>query len=457
MKKENGFSTTQGERISYGLYSFGTILVYYHVASFLQIYLTNIGITAVTVGIIFMVAKVWDAVNDPVFGVMVDKIQFKKSRYKPWLRIASVSIPIATILLFVIPAQASPQIKIIWASAAYVLWDTAYTMADVPLAALAIAMSENEHERNKLYSLSAFFVCLGGALTAVMVPMLFPAIGWGATSIIVAVLCFLSMLPLHLKVKERHAPPQNQELSIAELFRVLFKNKYLLVFTLSSIIGSTTNFTMTLVGYFAVHNLGSEALITPLSLAAAAPLLIVSLFLPKLYAKTEKFKVMLISRGISVVFDFIIYFFVGYSNVVLLLVLITIRQLFFAVWGLSGVIFVADCVEYGHFKSGQRVEGISFSVKAFTNKLVVALSGSLCMFALGAYGFIEGEGVVQSARTVQGIWDLFALWPAIGSILAIAILLLFYKLKDSDLKLMMRANNGEISRDEALAGLSRTY
>lgn len=456
MKTQSGFVTSRGERVAYGLYSFGTILVYYLVASFLQLYLTNIGVAAVTVGFIFIVAKVWDAVNDPIFGVLVDKLSFKKGRYKPWLKIASVAIPIATVLMFVIPSGASPQVKIIWSAVAYVLWDTAYTMCDVPMAALVTAMSENLYERNKLYALAAFFVYLGGLLIAVMVPMLFPAIGWGATSAIVAALAFLSMLPLQFKTRERFVPPQNKDVSVLELFKYLFKNKYLLIFTAATILGSMTNFATTLAGYFAIHCLGSTGWITPLALATTVPVLFVSLLVPRLYAKTDKFKVMVVSRLISLVLDFAIYF-IGYGNVVVLMALIVVKQLFFAVWAVSGVMFVADCVEYGQFKNGQRAEGISFSIKAFTNKLVIALSGALGMFALGAYGFIEGEGAVQAAQTVQGIWTLYALWPAIGSAVAVVILLALYRLRDKDVQLMTRANTGEISREEAFAGLSRKY
>lgn len=456
MEQNRQLTTSWGERMSFGLYSFGTILVYYMVASFLQLYLTNIGIAAVTVGIVFIIAKVWDAINDPIFGVLVDKISFKNGRYKPWLKIASVAIPVATILLFIIPAGASTQVKVIWASVAYLLWDTAYTMCDVPVNALATAMTENLHERNKLYSLAAFFIYLGGLLIAVLVPALFPSIGWGATVIIVAALAFVTMLPLQFKTKERFAPPQNKDISVLELFKYLFKNKYLLVFTVATILGSMTNFATTLASYFAIHCLGGTQWITPLALATTVPVLFVSLLVPKLYSKMDKFKVMIISRVISLGLDFVIYF-MGYSNVVVLLVLMVVKQLFFAVWAVSGVIFTADCVEYGQFKNGQRAEGISFSIKAFTNKLVIALSGALGMFALGAYGFVAGEGAVQTAQTIGGIWTLYSLWPAIGSAIAVIILVVFYKLRDKDVQLMTRANNGEISREEAEAGLSRTY
>ena len=93
------FTTTRGERLSYGLYAFGAILSYYVIMSFLQLFMTDLGIPAATVGLIFVFAKVWDAVNDPIFGVMVDKVNFKNGKYKPWLKLAGFVIPLTTIFL----------------------------------------------------------------------------------------------------------------------------------------------------------------------------------------------------------------------------------------------------------------------------------------------------------------------------------------------------------------------
>jgi Na+/melibiose symporter-like transporter len=156
-------------------------------------------------------------------------------------------------------------------------------------------------------------------------------------------------------------------------------------------------------GYFAIYCLGGEFWITPLSLAIAIPVLLASLFVPKLFVKHDKFKVYIITRLASILVNVVIYL-TGYGNIVLLLSLIVIRQLFAAVWGISSIMFVADCVEYGQFITGARAQGVTFSLKAFTNKIVVALSGSLAMFGLAAYGFVSGAGAVQTPETVGGIW-----------------------------------------------------
>ena len=450
------FESSRGERTTYGLFAFGAILSYYMIMSYLQLYMTNIGISAAAVGLIFIFAKVWDAVNDPIFGVIVDKLNFKRGKYRPWLRISSIFIPVATILLFVIPNGFSVQIKILWSAIAYVLWDTAYTMYDVPMSAIVTAMTESQFERAKLYSLAAFFVYLGGIIVAIAVPMLYPTIGWGMTVLIIGVLSFVSMAALPAKAKERHLGTAEREISIKEILLSLIRNKYLLIFTLAAIIGSVTNFALTLNGYFAIYCLGSATWITPIALATAVPVLFVVLFVPKLFKKVDKFKAYIVTRFITIGIDILI-FTLGYANTTVLLALIVIKNIFAAVWGVSAIMFIADCVEYGQFRTGERTQGIAFSTKAFTNKIIVALTGALAMFCLSAYGFVSGVGAVQSQFTINGIWFLYAFMPIVGSALSVAILLLFYKLRDKDVQIMTRANNGEITREEAVSQLSRKF
>ena len=414
------FITSKGERVSYGMYAFGAILSYYVIMSFLQLFMTDLGIPAAMVGLIFIFAKVWDAVNDPLFGVMVDKINLKGGKYRPWLRVAGLAIPFTTVLLFIVPSGASIQVKVIWTAAAYVLWDTAYTMYDVPMNALVTAMTENQDERNKLYSLNSFCVYLGGILVAVLVPMFYPAIGWPMTISILGVLCFITMLPL------------------------------------ASIVSALTDFGNTLLAYVAIHCLGSESYITLLTLASALPVLAVVLLVPKMISRVEKFKLSMATRIIALVLTVIMYF-TGYENVMLVFILYAGKSLFSGITAVTAIMFVADCVEYGQFCNGERNQGIAFATKAFTNKLVVALTGALGMFGVAAVGFVEGEGIVQGAGTVNGLWALFGLAPLVGGIIAFLIMLFCYKLRDQDIALMIRCNNGEISKEEAESSFQHRF
>lgn len=181
------FATSGGERFRIGMFAFGAILSYYIIYSYFQLFLTDfVGIAPGVVAIIFAIAKVFDAVNDPIFGVIVDKYNPKGGKYVPWLKIASIAIPITTIIIFLNPVGASFPMwaKIAWALLSYVLWDLSYTMYDAPLNSLIIVTSGNTDERNHLVALTSFMVYLGGLLIVILVPMLYPTFGWAITGIV---------------------------------------------------------------------------------------------------------------------------------------------------------------------------------------------------------------------------------------------------------------------------------
>jgi len=96
---------TKKEYISYGAYFVGQNIFYFLIFSYMNIYFTDVGISALAVAAIALAVKIWDAVNDPIFGGIVDKVKFKKGVFLPWLKISLVGIPVTTVLLFAIPAN----------------------------------------------------------------------------------------------------------------------------------------------------------------------------------------------------------------------------------------------------------------------------------------------------------------------------------------------------------------
>lgn len=447
--KAKDYATSKGERFSVGCYAFGAILSYYVIYSYLQLFFTDfVGISASAVAIIFVIAKIFDAVNDPIFGVIVDMINPKGGKYLPWLKIAAIAIPITTVIVFLNPVSETFPMwaKIAWALVSYVLWDLAYTMYDAPLNSLITVTSKNLNERNYLMALVSFMIYVGGLLIVVLVPLLYPLAGWAVTGVVIGVLCMLSMIVMPFKAKERYSVPAEKEASIKDIIRCVGSNKYLLITVFSMVIGSLTDVSTTLQSYFALYCLGGTQWLTPIALATVLPVLLVVFWVPKLITKVDKFWAYIASRIVTIMITVIIYF-AGYQNVPLMISLIALRALTAAVWGTIGTLFIADCIEYGQYKTGMRNQGIAFSLKAFVNKMVVALAGAIGMFALSVVGYAEG-GVEQSAATIQGIWMLYALGPAVGAIAAVILMLAFYRLRDSDIVLMSKCNRGEITREE---------
>ncbi len=452
------FATSGGERFRIGMYAFGAILSYYIIYSYFQLFLTDaVGITPGIVSIIFAVAKVFDAVNDPVFGVIVDKYNPKGGKYTPWLKIASIAIPLTTILIFCNPVGASFPMwaKIAWALVSYILWDLAYTMYDAPLNSLIIVTSGSTDERNHLVALTSFMVYLGGLLIVILVPILYPMYGWLVTGIVIGALALLAMILMPFKAKERFNVETEKEASVGEILSCIVKNKYLLIIVAVQIIGSLTDFSTTLQTYFALYCLGGDTWLTPIALATVLPVLLVVFFIPKLLAKVDNFKAYIVTRIITVLITVAIYI-CGYDNVILLIALIALRAFVSSVWSMLGTLFIADCIEYGQYKTGERNQGVAFSLKAFVNKMVVALAGALGMLSLELIGYVEG-GVAQTDAVVQGIWALYSLAPAVGSTIAIILFVLFYKLRDNDVHAMMACNRGEITKEECEARFTHKF
>ena len=456
-KKETiHFQTGKAERFSYGLYFFGQLIFYGIVMQFLQLFMTDSGIPAIVVSGIFIVAKIWDAVNDPMFGVIVDRSHPKKGKYVPWVRLSTFLIPLATIFIFVVPQDLSVTWKAVWVTLGYVLWDTSYTICDVPIFALATSMTTEQKERDWLYVFNRFFTFVGGIFALLVIPQLYPRVGWPMTVIITSAIAMLTMLPIGYLARERAFTETDREPSIKELLEYLKTNKYLLIFNGATIIASLTSTGGTVSNYVAIHCLGSADWISIVALLMALPMIITVALIQAVIDKVDKLKLYIGGSAVSVLLGIISYF-AGYENKVLFCTLVVIKTIFSSAAGVLGVMFTADCAEYGHYKSGNRAQGMSFSVQTFTAKITGAISGSIGMAALAAIGFVEGEGAVQSAETVRGLWVLYTLVPCIATAAAVIFLLLFYNLRSEDAEIMGKVNREEMSREEADLLLSRKY
>ena len=148
-----GWSTQPTERGSYYSYFAGQNMIYTLFNTCLTTYLLFLGIDPIKSASIMLIVKVWDAVNDTLFGAIFDSIKFKSGKkYLPWLRVSTILIPLTTILTFVIPRASSETVKLVWFAVAYILWDTAYTLCDVPIFGILTSMSQSIDERNTIQS-----------------------------------------------------------------------------------------------------------------------------------------------------------------------------------------------------------------------------------------------------------------------------------------------------------------
>jgi len=448
------FQTKRGERLSYATYFAGQNIFFMLVTSFLSTYFLDIGITALAAGTMLLIVKVWDAVNDPIFGGIVDKVRLKGGKFIPWLRVSVFCIPVATILIFAIPSDLSLTVKLIWGGVAYVLWDTAYTISDVPIFGVITRMTDNQNERMSIMSLGRVAGVLAAMLTAVIVPSVRTALGgWLPTVIVFTLIAVATMVPIGFLGKERmKTETSEKEVSFREMFEFLKNNKYLLVFYLAFFILQASGIGSTLSIILARNLFGDEGIASILQLMTLLPSVVLGLFLPMMLKKVDKFKLFSISIFLNAMMSIVIYF-IGYQSLALYLILLLIRGISFGMFYILLFMFTPDCVVYGAYKTGIEASGIGFSIQSFSTKLATAVAAALGSFALAAIGYVELEGATQLDSFPDQLWFLYNIVPAIGALLSLVVLTQ-YKLRDKHVQVMLKANAGEISHEEAEAQLA---
>ena len=447
----------KGESFSYGLYFMGQNIFYFIILYYMNTYFTDVGIPVMMVAVISLIVKVWDAINDPIFGGIIDKVKFKNGTFVPWLKLSLIGIPIATILMFSIPNGLSPLAKGIWACVAYLLWDTTYTICDVPIYGLVTTMTANQQERTNLNAIGRVFATLAIGATTIVIPTFRNLIGgWTATVILLSVFAAITMVPVCFTAKERIKPVENEkEVGLKEMFSYVKGNKYLLVYYIAFLVRGGFNVMNAWGLYVARHCLENEAMQSLTSVLAFVPAVGSNMLAPVLCKKYDKFKVFYLSLGLTIVAN-LIRMGVGYENTTAYLVASVFTCIPGCMTGSILFMFTPDCAEYGHYKSGISCPGVTFSVQTFFVKLESAVMTAFSALVLGMLGFVSGEGAAQSADFAQKLWNASCILPTIGIALSMLILSK-YKLNDHDVQLMAKCNAGEITREEAEAKMKNRY
>ena len=470
-REKPGYMTTFAERISYWTYFVGQNIYYNITAAFISTYLAMQGIDLAKVAIVLLIVKVWDAINDPIFGFIFDKVKFKNGlKSLPWLRIAVLLIPVVTIVLFSIPSALTETGKLIWFGVAYLLWDTVYTLTDVPAYAMLNTMTDNLEERNVLLSVNRVFSGAGVLIYGVVLPLLISEqVGMSASMAIAIMSVFsaVTMVPLCLKCKERNYKPgeEDENFTPKQMLRYLGSNKYLLIYYGGYMATDALKTSAAVLLFVSFYLFGNSTFSIVLNILNMVPGVFAAMLMPTILKRADKFKTLFWCNIACIVLGLIIYF-TGYDNQGLFLTLTCIRTIPMSIVGILAFMFTPDCAEYGEYKSGISAKGITFAIQTFSVKITGAVSSSLALALLGLFGWISIEAesfeqlaamnIQQSAGALNGLWIVYALVPVIGMIIS-TFFYLGYKLNDKDVQIMAKCNSGEITREEAEKRLSRKY
>lgn len=460
--------TTKKDRSFYGLYFMGQNAVYTFTYMFLATYLLLCGLDAVSTAGVLLVVKIWDAVNDCLFGGLIDKFHFKKGRFVPWLKISLPLIILTTALLFHIPENLGLNQKLIFFAVAYILWDTAYTICDVPVFGLVTTMTDIQDERTSLMTTGRIWANIG-VLVAMMIGYLLPSEAVGMSfsnaALIVCAIALGTMFWLCFRAREHvQSEEPAEEYTLQSMFRYLFHNRYLFIYYGGMLLFQGLNTATTVLQFACFYLFQNATLATVIAALAFVPSVIVAFFMPRILRKWDKYRVFYLSAIVYAALSVVIWL-VG-PLLVPQLVLLTLRGFVFGAITVLEFMFTPDCAEYGQYTTGIEARGITFAIQTFTMKMVSALASVVAIAVLGLFGWqsvaaesfaeLAALNVAQSDTALKALWAVFTLLPAIGAVLAV-LTWRKYDLRTGDVELMARYNSGEIDLETCEAGLSHAY
>lgn len=419
-------AVTRREYLGYFSYGFGQCFSYGLLGSFILFFYTDIlGISALAASTIFLIARVWDAVNDPMVAGFMDTRRSKSGKFKGYLKFAPLFVVISTILCFFSPDLAI-QWKVLYAAITYILWGTVYTVSDIPFWSISAVITNDPQTRTNLVTAANLGVFAGIGMVGSLVPLLVGLFGQGslATGYFVAVIIIMLagygfMMFGHSTIRERVEPSAGEKVTMKDVFKNLMVNRHLFKMLAIFFLNLFMNIVNGIILYFFIYNMGNENLMSIYGLMGTFAAL--GFFLiPNLTKKFRK-KDLLAAIIVLDIIVRIVFYFTGYQNVTMLLVMLMLTQLFHASLGPVMSSMIAETIEYSEVKTGRRCEAITFSGQTFMGKLSAAVAGSLTGLILIAIGYVP-EAAVQSEQTLNGLFMVVSLLPVAGGLIRLAIL-----------------------------------
>ena len=439
-----------GEKLGYGVGAVGLDLSYGMFYSYLSIYLTNaLGISPAFLLIITPLARLWDGINDPMMGMLVDKTHTKMGKYRPWILMGALLNSIVLCLLFNNPGFASGSTGLyVYAAVLYVFWGMTNTLADIPFWSMVPSFATEEKDRNLVSTIARAFSGLGQGIVSIFTPMavaFFGGVagskldamtsdtlskGFGKWSFIMAGGLILFAIVSVISTKERRIVVNKEKFSFKAAINVIKSNDQLLVFMLFAMI-SNAGFYMTsgISSYYFTSVLGDLTLQSKFNLMGTVGSVLSILVVPVFSKFMNNRSIYKLSLSMAAA-GYIGMAIVGYGfsgNVTALGLFYILTSLGTGSMFVNQTVMLADCVDYGEFKTGSRNQSLTFSMKGFLQKMAYTIQ-AIIMYATFTVTGYDGEAVVQTAQAKSAISFLMFIVPPVMMIVSLIIFSKKYKI-----------------------------
>ena len=424
---------------AYGLGAVGKDMVYALSASYIMYYYQDIlGLSATFVGFILMIARVFDAANDPFMGVVVAKTNTKWGKFRPWLFTGTILNAFVLYALFAVPAVSGKALMIYFA-VMYILWGVTYTMMDIPFWSMIPAVTSTTKDRENLSVVGRTSAGVGYALINVFTVMAVSKLGGGIErtgfrlfALIIATLFVIFILFTCFTIREQKEENM-QTTSVKEMFKALFNNDQAIITVVTIVlINSALYITSNLLIYFFKYDIGGttwkDAYTLFTSVGGISQILGMMVVYPILRSKLSNTIIFKLSLCLAIFgYAFLLALcLLGYSSVLTMLMVPGV--MIFVANGILTVlttVFLANTVDYGEVKTGHREESVIFSMQTFVVKAASGLAVFITGVSLDLIGLTSkdglGEGIPTFSSPLLGLRLLMTILPMIGLVLALVL------------------------------------
>lgn len=418
------------EKFSYGLGDFSCNMLFTLLGSYLMFFYTDVaGIGLASVGIIMLVARVVDAITDPIMGGIIDKTNTKWGKSRPYILFAAIPFGIVSVLTFCSP-DLSQNGKFIYALVTYVMFCVMYTALNIPYSTMLCSITDNENDRlsfnmfKTILSSAGSFVATGSTLALVA---FFgrgdQGSGFTYTVALYALIAVVLLLICFKNTKERVYPIE-EKISFKDSIKAAVKNKPWIILCIIQFLSFTGLFiknqsTM----YYAKYYIGNEGLGPILMSVSGLVSIPVALVVPRLAKKFGKRNCIIIGQILQIIGFFSVY--LAKTNEPIIIASTVVSAVGFAICISVGFVMGAETIDYSEWKTGLRPQGILTALIGFMVKLGMAVAGVLSAQILNMGGYVAGA--VQSSNAMSAIVASY-IWVPIGIAVMIIIVSLFYTL-----------------------------
>ncbi len=433
---------TLREKASFGLGPIGknmcSSLVY---GSFLSLYfMQTLGISAAYLSAMFLLCRIWDGVNDLFMGAIIDSVHSRFGKFRPWIFFGALTNAICTILIYWDPGFRGAGIYI-YVTVLYLLCDLTFTMIDVAYWALIPALTLDRKERDQVSVIPRLTGAIGGAVSAFTLNIVDALGGKGSNAgflkyaLIASVVYIATSTLCAANSKERVKninAAEGEKFSLVRAAKILFGNdQALTVVVIMLLFNAASCVTGAVMMYYFIYVLGNEGFFGTFGILTGVIQGIGLLGFPLLSKKVDRNKVYLIAYLMPIL-GYALMALTGEMQSFNMILFIVVSSLVYIAYGAMGVmenVMLADAVDYGEWKTGQRNEGIIFSMLTFLSKIANGISSGLTFAVFALVGFNAEADAAPSAGAVASFKVLLFGVPVLFLIAAAAVHKAKFKLK----------------------------